>query len=89
MQFQSGIKYSHEITEEKNSDLEDIIKKRILSDTFDDRQRYINSSHIRETFSNLKEVSREKSQMGLGELYENHFKNFLGIGDNKNDRAKK
>ncbi len=36
----------------------------------------------------MKEVSREKSQMGLGELYESQFKNFLGIGDNKNEKLK-
>lgn len=26
--------------------------------------------------------------MGLGQLYESQFKNFLGIGDNKNDKLK-
>ena len=27
--------------------------------------------------------------MGLGELYEAEFKNFLGLGENKNDKLKK
>jgi len=55
---------------------------------FDDRTRFVNTNHIREHFGSLKEVSREKSKMGLGELYESQFKNFLGIGENKNDKLK-
>lgn len=43
---------------------------------------------MREQFGSLKEVSREKSQQGLAELYEADFKNFLGLGENKQDKLK-
>ena len=33
-------------------------------------------------------MSREKSKQGLAELYEEEFKNFLGLGENKQDRLK-
>ena len=36
-----------------------------------------------------REVSRERSKMGLGELYEAEFKNYLGLADNKQDTMKK
>lgn len=54
LQFNSGVKFSHEITEERNSELEELIKKRVLNDMFDDRTRFVNSSHIREHFGSLK-----------------------------------
>ena len=49
--------------------MEDVIKKRILGDMFDDRQRFVNASFIREHFGSVKELSRDKSKLGLGELY--------------------
>ena len=57
-----------------------MIKKRILDELYDDRVRYQHSHVLREQYSSLKEVSTEKSKLGLGELYEAEFKNYLGLG---------
>ena len=66
-----------------------MIKQRILDELFDDRVRYNNTNSIREHFGSLKDVSTEKSTKGLAELYELEFKDYMGIGDNKNDKLKK
>ena len=66
-----------------------MIKQRVLDDLYDDRVRYDHSNVLREQYSSLKEVSTSKSKMGLGELYESEFKNYLGLGDNKHETLKK
>ena len=53
-----------------NQEIESMIKQRILDELYDDRVRYQHSHVLREQYSSLKEVSTEKSKMGLGELYE-------------------
>jgi hypothetical protein len=45
--------------------MEKIIKQRILDELYDDRVRYQPSQALREQFGSLKEVSREKSKLGL------------------------
>ena len=47
-----------------------MIKQRVLDELYDDRVRYQPAEALREHFSSLKEVSREKSKQGLAELYE-------------------
>jgi hypothetical protein len=47
-----------------------MIKQRILDELYDDRVRYQHSHVLREQYSSLKEVSTEKSKLGLSELYE-------------------
>lgn len=65
-----------------------MIKQRILDELYDDRVRYQHAQVLREHYSSLKEVSTDKSKMGLSELYESEFKNYLGIGENKQDKLK-
>ena len=66
-----------------------MIRQRVLDEIYDDRVRYEHSHVLKEQYSSLKEVSRERSKMGLGELYEAEFKNYLGLADNKQDTMKK
>jgi len=47
-----------------------MIKQRILDELYDDRVRYQHSHVLREQYGSLKEVSTEKSKLGLSELYE-------------------
>lgn len=68
--------------------MEKMIKQRILDELYDDRVRYQPSEALREQFGSLKAVSREKSKQGLAELYESDFKNFLGLGDNKQEKLR-
>ena len=70
MQFNSGLKYKQEVTEQHNEDLEKVIKQRILDELFDDRRRLISAPALREHFGSLKDVSTEKNDKGLAELYE-------------------
>lgn len=65
-----------------------MIKQRILDELYDDRVRYQPTEALREQFGSLKAVSREKSKQGLAELYESDFKNFLGLGENKQDKLR-
>ena len=66
-----------------------MIKQRILDELFDDRRRLVSAPALREHFGSLKDVSTEKSEKGLAELYELEFKNYLGLGEKKNDKLKK
>jgi hypothetical protein len=50
--------------------------------------RYQPSEALREQFGSLEQVSREKSKLGLAELYESDFKNYLGLGENKQDKLR-
>jgi U3 small nucleolar RNA-associated protein MPP10 len=68
--------------------MEKLIKQRILDELFDDRVRYQPSEALREQYGSLKAVSTEKSKQGLAELYESEFKNFLGLGENKQDKLR-
>lgn len=88
LQFRTGVKFTHQIDEKYNQDLESIIKQRILDELYDDRVRYTSTMALRENFAK-NPISTEKSNKGLAELYELEFKNYLGLGDNKNDRLKK
>lgn len=88
LQFNTGIKLGQEVTPEQNEEMEKMIKQRILDELYDDRVRYQPSEALREQFGSLKAVSREKSKQGLAELYESDFKNFLGLGDNKQDKLR-
>jgi U3 small nucleolar RNA-associated protein MPP10 len=57
-----------------NEDLESVIKQRILDEAWDDVVRVKLPSNYRENFTNLEEISFEKSSKGLGEIYEDKFK---------------
>jgi U3 small nucleolar ribonucleoprotein component len=65
-----------------NNDLESLIKQRVLDELFDDRVRYTSSNALREHFGSAKDIAidTEKSKKGLAELYEEEFKNYLGLG---------
>lgn len=69
--------------------LEELIKRRILDDMFDDRVRIEIAPGFKEHFTNLPEISVEKSKHSLGELYEIDFANSLGMKNNKEEREKK
>lgn len=88
LQFKTGIRLGQEVTAEQNEEMEKMIKQRVLDELFDDRVRYQPTQALREQFGSLREVSTEKSKAGLGELYESDFKNYLGLGEDKQDRLR-
>ena len=67
--FKTGLKINQEVTQEYNEQIETMIKQRVLDELYDDRVRYQHSHVLRQQFSSLKEVSTEKSKLGLAELY--------------------
>lgn len=74
------------ITQEYSNKLEDIIKQRILDEAFDDRQRVVMDNIIKENFT---QFSRDKSEKGLADLYEDEFKSQLGLTTlTKDDKLK-
>ncbi|DAZ93293.1 TPA: hypothetical protein N0F65_012459 [Lagenidium giganteum] len=67
------------ITVEVSVALEDMIKKRILEDNFDDVVRKF-AANEEDQKNKLEEVSMEKSKEGLGEIYEKEYmKNAMGF----------
>lgn len=66
------------ITTESNLSLEEMIKKRILEESWDDVVRMkVEQKKERE----LAEVSQEKSKLGLGEIYEKEYMEKSGKWD--------
>ncbi|KAL4489482.1 hypothetical protein ABPG72_002778 [Tetrahymena utriculariae] len=87
--FRKNIKVTQEIDEKYNKNLEAIIKQRILDEAYDDRQKINIEQNFKETFNSFAEISKEQSKLGLGELYEQDFKNSLGLpSNNKEDKLK-
>ncbi|KAG7361715.1 Mpp10 domain containing protein [Nitzschia inconspicua] len=73
-EFDMAGKQAPVITIEHTRDLEDVIKKRILAEDWDDvvpRELPDIGRHIRR--DDAPEISQEKSKLGLGELYEREY----------------
>ncbi|EGC39891.1 hypothetical protein DICPUDRAFT_147339 [Dictyostelium purpureum] len=67
------------VTEETNKSIEDIIKKRILEKNFDDVIRKT-EKEFKDNYKKKVEISDEKSQEGLGDIYEKtYMKQVLGV----------
>lgn len=77
------------VTEEYQKLLEDVIKKRVQDELFDDRQKVQFSQVLQDTFANKKEVDTNKSQFGLAEIYERQFKTALGLPTNTTEQKLK
>eukprot|EP00639_Heterosigma_akashiwo_P010580 CAMPEP_0206377766 /NCGR_PEP_ID=MMETSP0294-20121207/10359_1 /ASSEMBLY_ACC=CAM_ASM_000327 /TAXON_ID=39354 /ORGANISM="Heterosigma akashiwo, Strain CCMP2393" /LENGTH=626 /DNA_ID=CAMNT_0053826317 /DNA_START=21 /DNA_END=1901 /DNA_ORIENTATION=+ len=77
------------LTEETTAALEDVIKKRILEDAFDDVVPRT-APKVDGGRAELPEVSTEKSKAGLGELYEKEYlKQVMGVEDEDPNKAEK
>lgn len=77
LDFEHNVLPAPVITEEVTASLEDIIRKRIAEGTFDDVQRKpsLLSSAPKEQI----ELDENKSQKGLGELYEDNYMQKAGL----------
>lgn len=71
LDFQMAQRLPEPITEETTMQLEDLIKKRIIDEIWDDPER--KEEPKQKTFRPKKELSAEKSQLGLAELYEREY----------------
>ena len=73
-EFQVASKMAPVITEEHTADLEDIIKRRILAEDWDEViPRELPDVAWNKKRGELPEVSQEKAKLGLGELYEREY----------------
>ncbi|KAG7390483.1 u3 small nucleolar ribonucleoprotein MPP10 [Phytophthora pseudosyringae] len=71
LDYDRPVKAAPVITEEVSIALEEMIKKRILEDDFDDVIRKFAGNEDQK--NKLEEVSMEKSKEGLGEIYEKEY----------------
>jgi U3 small nucleolar RNA-associated protein MPP10 len=73
-EFEMASKQAPTITVEHTANLEEVIKKRILAEDWDDVvPRELPDVGWHKKRGELPEVSQEKSKLGLGELYEREF----------------
>ncbi|RLN69381.1 hypothetical protein BBP00_00000374 [Phytophthora kernoviae] len=72
LDYDRPVKAAPVITEEVSIALEEMIKKRILEDDFDDVIRKF-AGNEQDEKNKLEEVSMEKSKEGLGEIYEKEY----------------
>jgi U3 small nucleolar RNA-associated protein MPP10 len=73
-EFQMASKQAPVITVEHTADLEEVIKKRILAEDWDDVvPRELPDVGWHKKRGEVPEVSQEKSKLGLGELYEREY----------------
>jgi len=73
-EFEVASKIAPAITVEHTADLEEVIKKRILAEDWDDVvPRELPDVGWHEKRGELPEVSQEKAKLGLGELYEREY----------------
>ena len=73
-EFEVATKQAPIITVERTMDLEEVIKKRILNEDWDDVvPRELPDVAWNKNRGELPEVSQEKSKLGLGELYEREY----------------
>lgn len=73
-EFEMASKQAPAITVEHTASLEDVIKKRILAEDWDDVvPRELPDVGWHKKRGELPEVSQEKSKLGLGELYEREY----------------
>ncbi|CAG8612105.1 9597_t:CDS:2, partial [Scutellospora calospora] len=90
LKFDHVIKPVPIITEEVTMKLEDMIKQRILDETFDDVERKQDPNFRPFLPSKLVEISNEKSKKSLAEIYEeNYVKQTSDIPDEKDEALKK
>ncbi|CAG8630279.1 6215_t:CDS:2, partial [Funneliformis mosseae] len=73
LEFDHIVKPVPEITEQFTEKLEDIIKRRILDETFDDVERKRDPNFRPFLPSKLVEISDEKSKKSLAEIYEEDY----------------
>ena len=87
-EFEVATKQAPIITVEKTMDLEEVIKKRILNEDWDDVvPRELPDVVWNKKRGELPEVSQEKSKLGLGELYEREYmKKALGYDADKAEK---
>lgn len=71
LDFDYAQRPAEEITEETTDKLEDIIRRRIIDESWDDPERI--KAAKKKTFKQTEEVSAEKSSVGLAEIYEKEF----------------
>ncbi|ETO63021.1 hypothetical protein F444_19184 [Phytophthora nicotianae P1976] len=72
LDYDRPVKAAPVITEEVSIALEEMIKKRILEDDYDDMIRKF-AGNEEDQKNKLEEVSMEKSKEGLGEIYEKEY----------------
>ncbi|CAG8648342.1 14073_t:CDS:10, partial [Cetraspora pellucida] len=90
LKFDHIVKPAPVITEEVTVKLEDMIKQRILDETFDDVERKQDPNFRPFLPSKLVEVSDEKSKKSLAEIYEeSYIKQTSDMPDEKDDALKK
>lgn len=87
-EFETATKQAPIITVEKTMSLEEVIKKRILDEDWDDVvPRELPDVAWNKKHGELPEVSQEKSKLGLGELYEREYmKKALGYDADKTEK---
>ncbi|CAG8610610.1 15913_t:CDS:10, partial [Racocetra persica] len=90
LNFDHIVKPAPVITEEVTIKLEDMIKQRILDETFDDVERKQDPNFRPFLPSKLVEVSDEKSKKSLAEIYEeSYIKQTSDMPDEKDEALKK
>ena len=74
MEFESASKSNPIITQEHTSTIENIIKLRVLGEYWDDFiSRALPDVGSRRGEDEAPEISQEKSELGLGELYKREY----------------
>ncbi|TIA87809.1 hypothetical protein E3P99_02933 [Wallemia hederae] len=82
LDFETINKITPENTEEKQSTLEDLIKRRIINEQFNDVEKVTQVNEKPFLPSRLFELSDQQSQQGLGDLYANEYSgNTVNVDD--------
>ena len=90
MDYQRNTKVAPVITPEVTATLEDMIKERIKEELWDDVERKTADDFGTKKTKELKEISTEKSKIGLGEIYAQEFEQrFLGAAAVGEEEANK
>mmetsp|Transcript_48640 Transcript_48640/g.95355 ORF Transcript_48640/g.95355 Transcript_48640/m.95355 type:complete len:702 (+) Transcript_48640:52-2157(+) len=79
LDFEYASKPTEDITEESTSNLEALIKQRIMDEAWDDPER--KDPVEDKPFTPVDELSTEKSKLGLAEVYEQEFLNLAKDSD--------
>eukprot|EP00656_Telonema_subtile_P041543 TRINITY_DN4673_c0_g1_i1.p1 TRINITY_DN4673_c0_g1~~TRINITY_DN4673_c0_g1_i1.p1 ORF type:complete len:645 (-),score=248.09 TRINITY_DN4673_c0_g1_i1:176-2110(-) len=88
LEFEHTVKAAPAPTEERLESIEALIKTRILDELWDDVVRKEETVGADRATSSLPEVSNEKSKEGLGELYEQEYREEV-MGEVKEDEMDK
>ncbi|KDN40883.1 Mpp10-domain-containing protein [Tilletiaria anomala UBC 951] len=78
LEFEHTAKVKPQVTEEMTSSLEDLIKRRILENNFDDVQKRVQLSATPFLPSKLLELSDSKNSKSLADLYEDEYNEAKG-----------